>query len=492
MNDQKKPSALSGMKATMKKAQKGYSNPAFAMLGIRRIKLPSRNWSIFICVVSALVGGAAYDKYQQKIQRRQYMTFVKPLGQEPYDAGRLPRKIRIYAAPPPNDYLNETLKYFRRFVKPMLNSAGIDFELITEDRQGKIRNSVAKEIRKIRKDKLGLPELTAEQEQEKKQKEEAEKAKEGAQNRPKNMMNINPAFSMAMKDKKEKPDYIEDEDPKDGTKAVKDLYNPSDVLGLTKYLKDSPKIHVKSDDAEVANSQDAGGIICLGRGAYKEYITGVHEGLLGPLYEPERLRKIRHAREKKREEEIKEESKLPEKKRRRKELEREEREKDDADKPELPYILPKEYPDYEIANELELGSPNATDDKGIPYFFTQPVLVLRIYAIAGITKLFERMRRFYTKRTQQIDYNESVYGLIKKKCRPMTVEDKNLMREEEDDWPAPWVKRGKEKHSEWCQDLEVDPKVTDILSVYERVPIDLSNVVPEKTKKEKKERKPWV
>ena len=31
----------------------------------------------------------------------------------------------------------------------------------------------------------------------------------------------------------------------------------------------------------------AGGIICVGRGAYKEYLSGVHEGLLGPLEKPQ-------------------------------------------------------------------------------------------------------------------------------------------------------------------------------------------------------------
>ena len=62
-----------------------------------------------------------------------------------------------------------------------------------------------------------------------------------------------------------------------------DLYSPKDVLGLY-YLKE--RIDAREDDE--LNPMEAGGVICIGRGAYKEYMTVVDEGLLGPLEVPDR------------------------------------------------------------------------------------------------------------------------------------------------------------------------------------------------------------
>ena len=60
-------------------------------------------------------------------------------------------------------------------------------------------------------------------------------------------------------------------------KSRSDLYKAKDVLGLYKVFP--ADINVKSEDA--IDDSSAGGIICVGRGAYKEYLSGVHEGLLG-------------------------------------------------------------------------------------------------------------------------------------------------------------------------------------------------------------------
>lgn len=66
-------------------------------------------------------------------------------------------------------------------------------------------------------------------------------------------------------------------------KSRSDLYKAKDVLGLYKVFP--ADINVKSEDA--IDDSSAGGIICVGRGAYKEYLSGVHEGLLGPLEKPQ-------------------------------------------------------------------------------------------------------------------------------------------------------------------------------------------------------------
>lgn len=486
-----------------KKAEKakGFTNPALQMMGIRRIRLPSRNWTLFGCAVCAFVCGAFYDRQKQKEQRAKLMACVSAGGEERYSASRIPRKVRIYAAPPPNDYLSETMKYFRRFVKPMLNASGIDFELISEDRQGRIRSTVAEEIRKLRRKKLGLPDKSPEEvAAEKGKKEEADKAaKEKGGN--KNLMNINPSFGMAMsgiggQDAKqlgtEKQEAEKLDEDGHEIKAVKDLYSPGDVLGLTRFLKDSPEIKVRSDDETEGSARESGGIICLGRGAYKEYINGVHEGLLGPVYEPENVKAAKAAVAEERRKAEKPDSELTEKQRKRRDQERERQEKEDLAKPAPPYILPGQYKEADIAQELEVAG-NPRDENGQYYFFLEPILVLRLYTVAGFTKLPERIRRFYTKRRQQVEYGERVNGLVEKKHRQFCPGDVDWEAAEEDDWPGPWVKRGREKNSEWCREFKVDSRVAELLAVYEKEPIDLDGVVtPEKKPGEKWGRKPWV
>lgn len=480
---------------------KGFTNPAFQMMGIRRIKLPSRNWTIFGCVVCALVGGVFYDKQKQKQQRAKYMACVSAGGEERYDASRVPRKVRIYAAPPPNDYLSETMKYFRRFVKPLLNASGIDFELVTEDRQGRIRSIVAEEIRKLRRQKLGLPDKAPEEAAAEKGKKEEKDREEKEKESKKSLMNINPSFGMAMSgiggQENTNGETVESESEKldeDGhpIKAVKDLYAPGDVLGLMKFLKDSPEIKVRSDDEIEGSARDAGGIICIGRGAYKEYINGVHEGLLGPVYEPENVKAAKAKVIEERRKAEKPDSELSEKQRKRRDKQREIQEKEDREKPAPPYILPDQYKESDIARELGIGS-NPRDEKGQYYFFLEPILVLRLYTVSGFTKLPERIRRFYTKRRQQVDYGDRVNGLVEKKYRQFSTGDADWEAAEEGDWPGPWVKRGREKKSEWCREFKVDSRVAELLAVYEKKPIDLDSVaVPAKKTGDKWGRKPWV
>ncbi|GMF82905.1 unnamed protein product [[Candida] boidinii] len=67
-------------------------------------------------------------------------------------------------------------------------------------------------------------------------------------------------------------------------KAVADLYNPGTLLGVN--FRQGEHDKVISEDSQVLDQRDAGGIICVGRGAFKEYMNGLHEGLLGPLTAP--------------------------------------------------------------------------------------------------------------------------------------------------------------------------------------------------------------
>ncbi|OWB62030.1 hypothetical protein B5S32_g4028 [[Candida] boidinii] len=460
--------------AATKPVKKEYRNPALEALGIKRLRLPSRNWMIFWALVGTLGGGVAYDKYRQHEIRKKWMAKTEIFSESKMDVRERPRKIRVYVVPPPSDYLQEGLKYFRKFIKPILNSSAIDFEIYTEERQGDIRYHVAEEIRKLRRAKLGIDEESKEPETKQETKQMG--------------ISTSPLSTF-------KPTEKLDEDGHP-YKAVADLYNPGTLLGVNFRQGERPK--VISEDSEVLDQRDAGGIICVGRGAFKEYMNGLHEGLLGPLTAPPQPSKpasieevettdgaepiattdnnteattststststsaaptsiIKDAAEGK---EIEEH------------VQKKERTDDDDEEEKLapvprPYILPNEFSEANLAPELDL-SREFRDENGVPYFFLQPIMVTRNYNLLGFLNSFERIRRFYTKRYQAEDYSEKTYAVLLKRYRQMVMDDINMCIEEENDWPAKWIKTGKEKQSEWCRDFVGDEKVIQLLSVYD-------------------------
>lgn len=396
----------------------GYKNPALAMLGIKSIKLPSRNWLIFWTVLSGLSGGIIYDKWQQRILRNQYMEKFNNQNIS-YPVDHKVRKLKIFIAPPPNDYLDESMKYFRRFVKPIINSSGLDYELITMERQGDIRFKVAEEIRQIRRNlimkDLPEPEIVPEVTNE-----------------------ITPITT-----------------PKE-TKSVRDLYNPMDLLGIEKIFGNFKDKKIINDDSIVNDVRNSGGIICIGRGAYKEYINGIHEGLLGPLDKPE-VEKIEKIEE----------------------LDKESNTKDTEDSDDDKYapsafIYAKDYSNATFAPEFGIDLNDnidnirnkLRDNNGTPYFFTQPILELRNYNTSGFTKQFERMWRFYNKRNQLIEYNENLSKLINCNYCNFTNDKLNQGIEEENDWPSSWLKTAKINNSEWVREFKGDDRIMKILSSY--------------------------
>lgn len=413
-----------------------YSNPAFAAMGIKSFKLPSRNWLIFWSVAGTLTGGIIYDKWRQRVLRDEYMKEFFKLGNQEFPINERPRRLRIYVAPPPNDYLDESLKYLRRFVKPILNSSGIDFQIVTMEKQGDIRFRVAQEIRDLRKSII---------ERESSKKDQAETA-----------TNTN-TVSL-------------DEGNVNSIKSVKELYQPMDVIGLAK-IKDFEELKdkVTYQDGLVEDVRLAGGIICIGRGAYKEYINGVHEGLLGPLEEPERPKDAKI-----------EELDIPNDNVKEAKVEKDEVEEEENIYAPPPFIYPNEYRDCQMAKEFGLDSVDFNNENqmsqaisklrdektGIPFFFLQPVLELRNYNVAGFTRQPERIWRFYNKRNQLIEYNEKLIRLIKGEYCPFDEDKLYAGVEEENDWPTSWLKRAKENNSEWVREFQGDARVLKLLSSY--------------------------
>lgn len=459
----------------------GFSNPALKAMGINSIRLPSRNWMIFWCVVATGVGGYAYDKYEQKRLRKKWMDRVAKYGAEPLSPDLTARKVTVYVAPPPSDYLDESLAVFRRYVKPILNAGGVDFQIQSENRQGVIRSTVAAEIRSLRREVLNNTERL-----------EREKEAKKWYNRLKRFLSRSNDESVNL-------EAVED-------KISQDKYTLTNLLGVYyKNALDEGKLH--NEDAFVSDPTANGGVICIGRGAYKEYLHGLHEGLLGPLEKPidsvdidvpvegtkdkdstpesessdtlEGAEVAVVAGEQLQSEDI-DQKEHKDANGETNDMTNEESNDENSEEGEKlakvprPFIDPLEYSKTALAPELSFEGKIQTDSKVSPVF-QQPIAVIPVYHLIGFLQTPVRIWRFYHKRELTDEYGRLTCAVVENLRRKFTPEDVDWAKDEEKDWPSKWVQKGIDKGSEWIQDTVVDDRVLNILSVY-----DASSIKDEK------------
>lgn len=462
MSEQPEPKAPAAAAPKAKPAKKTWSNPALRAMGIPRISLPSRNWMIFWTVLASIGGGIYYDKHQQKKIREKYMKQVEHLSQIPYPADRLPRRLLIFIAPPPDDFLDESLSHFRKYVKPILNAAAIDYEVYTETRQGDIRAEVAERIRELRRLKIQLEDTVAPKDS-------------------KAWRNYLPALRNPFK-KVEEPEVFV---------SRHELYSPTDVIGLYRLTSEVTPVR---DDA----LDPAGGVLCIGRGTYKEYMAGVHEGLLGPLEKPAVVLDTK-SDEVTSGEQLHEGTTIPEhlptaEGEDAKEVKNigdfqhidqapplpttEEPTQSDfaqdenpTKKPERepvpePYIASEQYAAAPLAPELDFSSV-IRNDKNVPVLFEQPVFVYPIMKVRGFLNLPRKIYGYFTRRYIAEQVAQDTIAVVDYHTRGFEYKDLMMGRAEEQLWPKKWVARGKEKNSEWVKDLVVDARVTDRMSVFD-------------------------
>ncbi|KAF8430316.1 mitochondrial import inner membrane translocase subunit Tim54 [Tirmania nivea] len=196
-------------------------NPALQYLGLGKFcaKLPSRNWLIFLGVVSTWTGLIVYDRREKKRVQTHWCSRVSHLAELPMSTKTLPRKITIYLAAPPGDGISAAKDYFREYVKPVLIAAAVDYEVVEGRRGGEIRNAVGEKVRRWRRTKgeSGRPAPGEEE-------EEVGAGESG----------MTP-------------------------KKLREMY------GITREVP-----------------EDDGGVMVVGRHTWKEFIRGTHEGWLGP------------------------------------------------------------------------------------------------------------------------------------------------------------------------------------------------------------------
>lgn len=473
----------------------GYSNPAFKAMGIPPIRLPSRNWMIFWTVVTVSVSGIVYDKQKQKQARKKWCDLVEPLSHEKFSTSRTSRKVTVFVAPPPNDYLDTSMTIWRRYLKPVLYSGGVDYEVFTEHKQGFIRSEVAERIRELRRELL-------ENEQKLKQLDDEKKLWNKLKSKVSGMVRWT---------KPKRQEEIDEEMEKLLAKKYKDEFNYKNVLGVF-YNNKNKNVEVLSEDALAQDVTLAGGVICLGRGAYKEYIAGLHEGILGPLVPPAPEAKPESDRENKvettvlktkesegehpvilteepqesisnpQEEPLVEaehkpvevEEKPVEVEAKQNQADEDENENEDEKKPvPKPYITPDQYPTAVLPHELSSSEIVRDPKTHVPAIFHQPVLVVPIPHLIGFLNIPERIYRFYQRRYQAEEYCRAAASCVLQTVRPFNAKtDLDWGKYEENDWPKGWVKKGLEKQSEWVQEVKGDDRVLNKLNVFDPWKVD--------------------
>ncbi|KAF2418758.1 hypothetical protein EJ08DRAFT_683793 [Tothia fuscella] len=150
-----KPAALGPpISNAAKMASEG--NPVFRMMGLPKNfgkKLPSRNWMIFLSIVSTWTGLVVYDRQQKKRIQKKWVDSVKRLALEPLAPNQMPRKLTIFLSAPPSDGLLTAREHYHEYVAPILVASGLDWDAVEGRKEGDVRAGLAERIRKLRKKK---------------------------------------------------------------------------------------------------------------------------------------------------------------------------------------------------------------------------------------------------------------------------------------------------------------------------------------------------
>ncbi|SCV00337.1 LANO_0F06348g1_1 [Lachancea nothofagi CBS 11611] len=454
--------------ATQKLKKTGYTNPAFKAMGIPTLRLPSRNWMIFWTVLTVSVSGIVYDKQQQKKITKKWCTLVEPLSKEKLAVNERPRKITVFVAPPPSDYLDTSMTIWKRYVKPVLFSSGVDYEIFTEESQGLIRVEVAERIRELRRELI---------------KHDAELKWLEAEGKIWNK--FKKAITQGVS-RLRSAEELDSEKEKILALKYKTDFDYKNLLGVYRENKNR-NLKIVSQDSLVTDPSMSGGVICIGRGAYKEYIDGLHEGFLGPLDPPQTQKSGATENQETEAQTInppaKEQSSEQENSAEHVEepgaTEEQAATETSEEAPEKPKPLPKpyitaaEYASAKIPSELASSDIIREVESQIPALFHQPILVLPMPHLVGFLNIPERIYRFYRKRYVADAFCRATASCVLQKVRPFEpTMDLDLAKLEENDWPKKWVQQGKERNSEWVRELQGDERVLTKLRVFEPSMID--------------------
>ncbi|KAK9369660.1 mitochondrial import inner membrane translocase subunit Tim54 [Lipomyces kononenkoae] len=215
-----------------------------------------------------------------------------------------------------------------------------------------------------------------------------------------------------------------------------------------------------------------GGVICVGRGAYKEYLHGLNEGWLGPLDMPaappenhvveaqgllengEDVVQTAVEASKAADEGVVTSQVQDDKK-------SSEGDESDEKKDKQPPI-PKPY----ISQADYSSAPTSPELARITSF--APIVYIPLPHILGFLNTPIRTYRFFTKRELADRCGRLTASVALSQSRPFATSiDLKQGEEEEADWPKKWKETALEKGSEWMQGFVMDDRIADRLRVYQ-------------------------
>ncbi|EXJ68237.1 uncharacterized protein A1O5_08852 [Cladophialophora psammophila CBS 110553] len=130
-------------------------NPALRMMGMPnfRLRLPSRNWMIFLTIVGSWTAAVVYDRREKKKAQKKWCDLVAHIAQEPLSPNQMRRKLTVFLSAPPGDGIRPSRQYFKDYVKPVLVAAAMDYDVIEGRKEGDVRYGTAEQIRRLRRKK---------------------------------------------------------------------------------------------------------------------------------------------------------------------------------------------------------------------------------------------------------------------------------------------------------------------------------------------------
>lgn len=107
---------------------------------------------IFLSITGGFAAAITYDRRQKKRAQRKWSDLVAHLSKETLPVEQDRRKLTIFLSAPPGDGLRPARDYFKEYIKPILVSAAIDYEVIEGRKEGDVRAGLAEKIRDYRRE----------------------------------------------------------------------------------------------------------------------------------------------------------------------------------------------------------------------------------------------------------------------------------------------------------------------------------------------------
>ncbi|RIA99126.1 mitochondrial import inner membrane translocase subunit Tim54 [Glomus cerebriforme] len=128
---------------------------------ISSFKLPSKKVIIFFGTCAGISSLIYRDNKLSKEAKIIVKNKVSKLALEPLNVHELPRKVTVYLAPPLGDGIHKTKIHFREYVKPVLNAAALEYDVVEGTQPGQIRSKVREAIREKRKQESSPPQSSS-------------------------------------------------------------------------------------------------------------------------------------------------------------------------------------------------------------------------------------------------------------------------------------------------------------------------------------------